>query len=361
MRIGVVSLVVLLALGVAQAAPSRDRAGFQAPALLTYVAAKGGLCAVRADGSHPQRLTPRWSLFGPAWSPSGRYVASSRASGLGGSAIFVADTRGKIRWRFGSGKHNGGPVWSPDGLHIAYFASWAHIYSLNVADKDGSHGGAVATSPGFPSYGPIDPAWSAEGQRLAFADGSDFASVPQGIYSTRADGSDGRLLVPHAIEPAYSPDGTKLAFVALRDFARAGVFVANVDGTDPHQVSTRVATWPEWSPDSTRLAFRSGSGSDVVVVNADGSGERVISRGKPPRIIYSAPEWSPSGTFIAFTRGPATAVGNKPFRSSIVVAHADGSGEQVVVRRLATTPVQPPAWRSGVPLPSGRRDSCSRH
>ena len=358
MRVCVPLLFVVLMAGVAQVGQAREES--RAPVLLTYVSAGGGLCAVRADGSHPQRLTPRRSLAGPAWSPSGRYVAFSRASGLGGTAVLVADARGKIRWRFGVGKHNGGPVWSPDGLHIAYFAGWAHIYSLNVADRDGSHDVSVATSPGWPSYGPSNPAWSPDGQRLAFDDGNDLASAPQGIYSTRADGADRRLLVAHAVEPAYSPDGTRLAFVALRDHERVGVYVANADGSDPRLVSSGAATWPQWSPDSTRLAFRSGSGSDLGVANAHGSGERVISRSSRGRIIDWAPRWSPTGTLIAFTRGPATVVGNEPFTSSIVVAHADGSGERIVVRRVGTSFVQPPAWRSSSPLPSAERPSCPR-
>jgi len=358
-RVGVGLLFVLLAVGVAHSAAGQARESLRAPALLTYVPAKGGLCAIRADGSHSQRLTPKRSLGGPAWSPSGRYVAFSRASGLGGTGIFVADARGKIRWRFGAGKHNAGPLWSPDGAHIAYFAGWAHSYSLNVAAKDGSDGSTVATDGGFGSYGLGGPSWSADGQRLAYEWGSDSFQPPQGIYSTGADGTDRRLLVPHATDPAYSPDGTKLAFVALRNFERVGVFVANADGSEPRALSSGVASWPEWSPDSTQLVFISGSGSDLVVASADGSGERVISR-SPRRIIYSPPRWSPGGTLIAFTRGPASVVGNKPFRSSIVVAHADGSGEQVVVRRVATSPVQPPAWRSSAPLPPARRASCAR-
>src|SRR5262249_25436873 len=147
-RVAVGLLFVVLAATAAQSTAGRARQA-RAPVLLTYVAAKGGLCALRADGSRPQRLTPRRrSLARPAWAPPGRYVAFSRVSGLGGTGIFVADARGKIRWRFGAGKNNGTPLWSPDGAHIAYFAAWAHSYSLNVAAKDGSHDGTVAPDGG---------------------------------------------------------------------------------------------------------------------------------------------------------------------------------------------------------------------
>src|SRR5262249_36351952 len=190
---------------------------------------------------------------------------------------------------------NGTPLWSPDGAHIAYFAAWAHSYSLNVAAKDGSHDGTVAPDGGFGSYGPGVPSWSADAQRLAFEDGSDVLHPPQGIFSSRADGSDRRLLVPHAVEPAYSPDGTKLAYVALRDFQSAGVYVSNADGSDARLVFAGPATWPEWSPNSEQIAYGGPAGSALLVSNADGSDERVVSRGGPARIGYSPPRWSPGG------------------------------------------------------------------
>jgi Tol biopolymer transport system component len=358
-------LTFLTTLGVGGIAHSAVRGGESAArsrALLTYVASTGGLCAVRADGSRPQRLTPagrRWLYGEHTWSPRGRYVAFARGMvDADESKIFVADARGKVRRRFGAGTNNGTPLWSPDGRHIAYVASWAHIYGLRVVDADGSDDHGVAMSPGFPSYGPANLTWSSDGQRLAFDDGHDIAAPPQGIFSARLDGSDRRLLVGHAIEPDYSPDGTKLAFVALENSQRRGVFVEDLAGGNRRTVSSSPgAAWPAWSPDGTRVAFIRAS--DVVVAMADGSAEQVVASGGASRVVWSAPLWSPEGMFVAFARGPRN-VGGRPFTSSIVVARADGGGERVVVRRFAEAAVQPPAWRPAVHLPAAKRAGCSR-
>lgn len=87
----------------------------------------------------------------------------------------------------------------------------------------------MASSPGFPTYGPAHPAWTADGQRLAF-DHGDFVDTTQGIFTVALDGSDSRLLVADAISPAFSPDGSKLAYVPFHNWQPEGVFVAPKSG-----------------------------------------------------------------------------------------------------------------------------------
>ena len=60
---------------------------------------------------------------------------------------------------------------------------------------------------------------------------------------------------------------------------------------------------PVWSPDGRRIAFlsrRDGS-KEVYVVNADGSGQRRLTRDAR---FPATPAWSPDGRQIAFEGGP---------------------------------------------------------
>lgn len=354
MRIHIGLLLTALAVGATQAALAGDVAATRAHALLTFVPPSGGICGVRADGSHERRLSPSWRVANVAWSADGRYVAFVRATAAGNmpSKVSVADARGRIRWRFGDG-HVFSPLWAPDGQHIAYLFWWAHSMGLAVARPDGSDLHGLSDSGWPPHSGPYHPAWSADGQRIAF-------DYDESIYSVRVDGSDRQLLVANAGQPAYSPDGTKLAYVSYGG-GNAGVFVANPDGTDPQAVSSRGLRrdgWGlSWSPDGRLLAFADLASPEVVVAKADGSGERVIAD-LGSRWVRSAPLWSPDGALVAFTQSPAE---YRPFRSSIVVARADGSGWRVIVRnRHSRRDLHSLAWRPAVALPAARRVPCRR-
>jgi Tol biopolymer transport system component len=307
---------------------------------LTFVDVSGGLCLMRSDGTHRLRfLRSKRRVNSPVWSPNGRYVAFARATGGDQSKIFVADAQGRVLWHFGEAHQDESPVWSPDGRRIVYTFKWAHAIGLAVARPNGSDRHEIAISPLAVPYGPGNPTWSADGRRLAFDDGGSF-EVPQGIYSTSADGSDRRMLVSHAIQPAFSPDGSKLAYVVDAGIFPGGIVIADAEGQNARTVtSSPDANSPSWSPNGRRLAFRQGRA--IVIADIDGSKMRALTARS-----LSGPVWSPDGKLIAFTRGPSGAAGDRPFTSMIVVTRSDGgSGERVVVRRFSKTWVQPPAWR----------------
>jgi Tol biopolymer transport system component len=366
-RIGIALLLTSFAVAGTQAALGRDVRAGQPQALLTFALPSGGICAVRADGSRGLRLTPRWRLSGVTWAPNGRYVAFVRAtaSSRTPSKISVADARGRIRWRFNSGRIDAprgsidAPLWAPDGRYIAYVTTSLSGYGswLVVARPTGSELHMLLDN-GTPGWGLRDPAWSPDGQRIAFVHSMNRFNV----YSVRFDGSNRQLLAENAVRPAYSPDGTKLAY-AGSGAGNGGVFVANADGSDPQRVSSRVVEFnghgPSWSPDGKRLVFASFTSPEVVVASADGSGERVIAD-LGSRWVWSAPQWSPDGKLVAFVQKESEDSA-RPFRSSIVVARTDGRGWRVIVRdRHATRDLHSLAWRRAVPLPTARRAPCPR-
>ncbi len=100
---------------------------------------------------------------------------------------------------------------------------------------------------------------------------------------------------------AWSPDGTKIAFrseVSSPAGPYGRIFVVNRDGTGAHQLTPESTDFtydegPSWSPDGTRLVFsRNG---ELSLINADGSG--LVSTG----VRGQYPAWSPDGTQIVYT------------------------------------------------------------
>ncbi len=67
-----------------------------------------------------------------------------------------------------------------------------------------------------------------------------------------ADGSGQRRLTRNgarSVAPAWSPDGQRIAFERLGD-----VYVIDADGTGERRLS-QIGTHPSWSPDGQKIAF----------------------------------------------------------------------------------------------------------
>jgi Tol biopolymer transport system component len=142
------------------------------------------------------------------------------------------------------------------------------------------------------------PSWSPEGTQIAFS-GQTSPTSHQGIYLMRADGEDARRLTPASMEaqyPAWSPDGSSIAFHVATGGSGFDVYVMNGDGSNITPIVTGPTQdeWPMWSQDGRQLAFgREGSVSQIVMVDPDGTHERVVTdRGGVPA------SWAPGGWIV---------------------------------------------------------------
>src|SRR5258705_7400309 len=137
---------------------------------------------------------------------------------------------------------------------------------------------------------------------------------------------DAQTPVAPALSPQFSQaagDGLHGAIAFHRGATFDGdfeVYVMNADGSDVTQVTHNDVNEfdPIWSPNGKQLTFgRCQATCDAVVINDDGSGERVLVNDGFPRA------WSPDGQRILFSRCQATC--------DIIVINVDGSGERVLI------------------------------
>src|SRR5256884_631846 len=127
-------------------------------------------------------------------------------------------------------------------------------------------------------------------------------------------------LAPTMSRPRFSqvpgPLEGKITFQSNRN-GNFDIFVMNADGSNVTQLTSNPFDeyLPLFSPDGSRIVFaRCGFICQVVVINADGSGERVVTDDGFPGA------WSPDGNRIALGGAAGTGI------EGIYVVNVDGSG-----------------------------------
>jgi Tol biopolymer transport system component len=185
------------------------------------------------------------------------------------------------------------------GAEGARHATFPCDVCLVVVGVDG-HGQRVLRR-GPPQFSDISP----DGTRLLYV------KYQVGVFTSRLDGSDERLLVADAgardVEASFSPDGRQVAYLHEDTSGAAAcgfeIRLVGSDGSDDRRFQ-RCASRPVWSPDSQRLLFASsapGESGRWWVAASDGSDRHVVGlwearAGYVPR----SPSWSPRGDAIAY-------------------------------------------------------------
>lgn len=233
---------------------------------------------MNADGTAKKRLT-----FTGAFESDNLYYGQRLAFSPDGSKLFYerarsvwsmnADGTGQKRLPYEPRLEVAEFALSPDGQKIALVAYYERRYDIWVMNADGSDLTRITQDRAWDEH----VGWSPDSSRLVFA-GDVGIDRTEGIVTMNAEGTERTALTTTwwDSQPSWSPDGTRIAF------ERDGIMTVNVDGTGETQLSEE--TWntyyPEWSPDSTRVAYTlyegSFDGSNIHIVNADGSGEPTV-------------------------------------------------------------------------------------
>ena len=119
------------------------------------------------------------------------------------------------------------------------------------------------------------------------------------------------------------------------------VYVMNPNGTDVKEVPRCFGcNQTEWFPDGSRIAYLQAGG--IYVVNADGSGRRLVARTNSRFGWFSL---SPDGSTFAYVGGRGPGYNRyRYYNRYLYVVNVDSSGRKVVAHS-STLRYWAPEWR----------------
>jgi TolB protein len=254
---------------------------------IAYVSARGGnkeIWVMDYDGANERQLTHLRSIaLTPRWSPDSTRIAFTCYTPYRGvtSAQICDYSMPSDRLlafpRFRG--TNSAPAWSPDGSQLAFSSSQGGDPEIYISNADGGSLHRITFAAGVST----SPAWNPKtGKQMAFV--SDRGGSPV-LYTSDADGSNVQKLnlpdMGYVIDPAWSPNGQLLAFSWRRPSGNYDIYVMDISTSQLLEITKDAGRneRPSWAPDGRHIVFestRTGS-RQIWSMLADGSQSRQLT------------------------------------------------------------------------------------
>ena len=229
---------------------------------------------------------------------------------------------------------------------IAFASARGGLPQLYLMNADGTDARQLTNA----NEGACQPAWSPDGARLMYTSPcrANQESYPgSGILILDLEDMSSRPLptIPGGgdFDPAWSPDGQRVAFTSMRERERPHVFVMNLDGSNLTSLSAPLAmqSQPAWAPNGQQLAISSNELGNprLFLIPVSGEGAERFSWGNSDGDTY--PDWSRDGQNVVFERSV-----DKASRLYVGQYGASGPASNPVCPEgpLSVMPMAEPRW-----------------
>lgn len=268
---------------------------------IAFVSNRSGnkeIWAMDYDGQNQHELTQLHTIsLTPRWSPDASRIAFTCYAQPGQSSvpsaqICIYSTVASRMISFPRFRGtNSSPSWSPDGSQLMFMSSMLGSPELFITDAAGSRPKRLTFSNGANT----SPSWNPKtGQQVAFV--SDRGGIPQ-LFTMNIDGTNqSKVDLPdmgYVIDPAWSPNGQLLAFSWRRPNGNYDLYIMELVTRQLVELTRDVGRneRPSWAPDGRHLVFestRTGT-RQIWSMLADGTEARQLTtQGQ-----NESPNWSP--------------------------------------------------------------------
>jgi serine/threonine protein kinase/Tol biopolymer transport system component len=256
----------------------------------------GGLAVNTAEAR--QITSGAAKYYGGTWTPDGKLVYSSDASGNRDLWIMDADGGNQKQLTSDAGS-NSGPAVSPDGQYIIFVSDRKdarhNLWRMNI---DGSNQRQLTTG----SFD-LNPVISPDGKWVLYV---SVREKHPNLYRIPIDGGEPvQLTDKHSILPAISPDGKWIAcyYWDQKPESQLAIALIPFEGGAPVKTFTLPSPVVRWTPDGSALTYvDSRSGVSNIWSQPINGGEPVKLTDFKTDLIFSF-DWSRDGRQLACARG----------------------------------------------------------
>ncbi len=264
---------------------------------LYYVSNRSGskeIWQMDYDGANQKQLTHLGSIaLSPHISPDNSRVAFSGVTKDGWQILMYSlDLNRLVSFAHFPGD-NYSPAWSSDGQNLAFSSSRTGNTEIYTVSSTGANLRRLTENKG-PD---VSPTWNPKtNAQIAWVSGR--TGLPQ-IYTMASDGGNAVRVTDqgYAVSPSWSPNGQFLTFAWVRHYGAgqpgaSDIYVMDVASKQFAQLTHDGGRndFPSWSPDGRHIVFQSNRTGRVQIwtMLADGSEQRQLTTSGE----NSQPDWS---------------------------------------------------------------------